>query len=233
MTDKIINDKVLGQIILRHSVRAKRYSIHIKEGQIFATIPRQGNERMMHTFINEQRSKLLTMLQKNPKRPLLNENTELQTQTFQLHIFKSPRAHFYATLKEDYLHIACPESIDFNDSKVQDKLYLILRQALQREAMRILPVRLKALAELHRFRYNSVTIRNTKTRWGSCSSIQNINLSLSLMLLPTHLIDYVLLHELCHTIEMNHSSQFWLLMDKVTNGLAKAYRRELKTFRML
>lgn len=219
--------------MVRHNDRAKRYSIRVREGQVFATIPRQGNEQMMYAFINEQRNKLSAMLQKSPKRSTLNEDTVLQTHTFRLHIFKSARTLFYTTLKEGILHIACPSSTDFNDSKVQDTLRFILQQALQKEAIRVLPIRLKELAELHQFQYNRVTIRNTKTRWGSCSSTKNINLSQSLMLLPAYLIDYVLLHELCHTIEMNHSSRFWLLMDKVTDGQAKTYRRELRTFRML
>jgi predicted metal-dependent hydrolase len=60
----------------------------------------------------------------------------------------------------------------------------------------------------HSFHYTGVTVRNTQSRWGSCSAQKHINLSLSLMLLPEHLIDYVLLHELCHTVEMNHGERF-------------------------
>jgi predicted metal-dependent hydrolase len=88
------------------------------------------------------------------------------------------------------------------------------------------------LAGLHGFTYASIRISKSKTRWGSCSSKKNIGLSLFLMQLPLHLIDYVLLHELCHTVEMNHSRQFWELLDGVCNRKAKALRKELKSFRI-
>lgn len=233
MVEKKINDNELGEIILRKNTRSRRYSICVRDGKILATIPRFGREQNMLAFINEQRGKLLTMLQKSPKRISLNEDTQLQTLTFRLHIFRTPRTNFYATIKDEILYIACPADTDFTDEHIQHKLQYILQNALRKEALRTIPARLKKLAGLHGFSFNNVTIRNTKTRWGSCTSEKNISISLSLMLLPPHLVDYILLHELCHTIAMNHGERFWQLMDKVTNGQAKAYRRELKNYRML
>jgi predicted metal-dependent hydrolase len=87
-------------------------------------------------------------------------------------------------------------------------------------------------ANLYGVQVKRVAIRNQRTRWGSCSREKSINLSYYLMLLPPHLVDYVILHELCHTKEMNHGDKFWKWMDKVTDGQSKALRRELKTFNM-
>ena len=100
------------------------------------------------------------------------------------------------------------------------------------EAVQYLPDRLQALAASCNFTYASVKISKSKSRWGSCSSKKNISLSLFLMKLPLHLIDYVILHELCHTIEMNHGAKFWELLDKVCAGKAKALRKELKAYRI-
>ena len=95
-----------------------------------------------------------------------------------------------------------------------------------------MPDRVKQLAEKYKFRYSSVKIQPSKTRWGSCSRERSINLSQYLLLLPAHLVDYVILHELCHTIEMNHGPRFWKLMDEVTDGQSKTLRAGLKDYHM-
>lgn len=99
---------------------------------------------------------------------------------------------------------------------------------LRQQAQTILPAKLAQLAVKHGFKYQSVKIRKSRTRWGSCSSQKVINLSLYLLLLPNHLIEYVLLHELCHTIQMNHSPAFWDLLDRCTQYKAKELRLELR-----
>lgn len=103
---------------------------------------------------------------------------------------------------------------------------------LRKKAKKYLPERLDFLAGKHHFNYSSVKIRKSRTRWGSCSSKKTINLSFYLMLLPEHLADYVLLHELCHTRYMNHGPEFWQLLDNVTNGHAKRLRKELRSYRI-
>jgi predicted metal-dependent hydrolase len=114
------------------------------------------------------------------------------------------------------------------DEFKSEKRPAVPAERLRQEAKSYLPKELERLAKEHGFKYKSVRIQKSKTRWGSCSSKATINLSLYLMLLPAHLIEYVLLHELCHTIHMNHSPDFWALLDKHTNGKAKELRCELK-----
>jgi len=229
--EKIHDGEELGQIVVRKNMRAKHYSLRIDEGKIIAIIPRGGTEREMLSFIDSKRTRLLDMLAKNPKRPMLNENSHLTTHTFELHIFRTQRTNIYVSLKEEKLQIACPEETNFNDEQVQQKLWAIVTKVVQVEALRILPSRVEMLASLHGFKYTGVKTRKTRTRWGSCSSKKQINLSISLMFLPEYLIDYILLHELCHTVEMNHSKRFWALMDKVTNGRAQLLRKELRQWK--
>jgi hypothetical protein len=97
------------------------------------------------------------------------------------------------------------------------------------DARKILNQRLSELAAEHNFEYNRVFIRRQKTRWGSCSSKNNINLNMNLLHLPSELVDYVLLHELTHTRVKDHSSNFWDELETVCPG-AKKKRRRLKKY---
>jgi len=93
------------------------------------------------------------------------------------------------------------------------------------EALKKIIARLRELAERHGFTYHKVSIRNQRTRWGSCSGKGNISLNMKLVVLPPELFDYVILHELVHTRVHNHSRKFWKELDKYAgNGKAKAAR---------
>lgn len=74
-----------------------------------------------------------------------------------------------------------------------------------------------------------IAIRNTRSRWGSCSSKGNLNFSYRLSLLPAHLSDYVIIHEVCHLREFNHSSRFWDLVALISPDFDKQ-REELKKY---
>ena len=94
-------------------------------------------------------------------------------------------------------------------------------------AKELLISRLNRLAQKHEFSYNRVFIRNQKTRWGSCSSVNNINLNINLARLKKELTDYVILHELVHTKIKNHSKKYWAELDKYV-GDAKTLDKELR-----
>ncbi len=66
--------------------------------------------------------------------------------------------------------------------------------------------------QFYGFTYNRVAIRNTRRRWGSCTSLKNLNFSYKILFLPEHLQDYIIVHELCHLQELNHGQGFWTLV---------------------
>ncbi|MBP3240584.1 MAG: M48 family metallopeptidase [Oribacterium sp.] len=83
------------------------------------------------------------------------------------------------------------------------------------KAVEFIPKRVEYFAGKVGVSYGRITIRNQKTRWGSCSSKGNLNFNCLLMLTPPEIIDYVIVHELCHRKEMNHSVRFWSEVAKV------------------
>jgi predicted metal-dependent hydrolase len=83
----------------------------------------------------------------------------------------------------------------------------------------------------YRFAYNNVTIKNTTSRWGSCSEHKNLNFSYKLLFLPEHLRDYIVVHELCHLKHLNHSPAFWALVAQALPNY-NTLRKELREWRL-
>lgn len=88
-------------------------------------------------------------------------------------------------------------------------------QALAKKALEYIPGRVAYFSKQVGVNYGRITIRNQKTRWGSCSNAGNLNFNCLLMLTPPEVIDYVVVHELCHRKEMNHSKAFWNEVAKI------------------
>lgn len=103
-------------------------------------------------------------------------------------------------------------------------------EALRHAAKADLPARIERLARQTGLKYAGLAIRASRTKWGSCSGRNTISLSLFLMTLPEHLRDFVIVHELCHTVHHNHSPRFHALLDRLVGGHEKALNRELKTY---
>ena len=103
-------------------------------------------------------------------------------------------------------------------------------EQLRREAVAVLPSRVAELAVRTGLQYRSVTIRATRSKWGSCNGRNDLSLSLYLMTLPEHLRDFVILHELCHTVH-HDSPRFHALLDRLVGGKEKLLNKELRSYR--
>lgn len=107
-----------------------------------------------------------------------------------------------------------------------------LSQAELKTAQDELFARLERFSEMYDLPYNRAAFRCQKTKWGSCSSGDNISLNINLAFLPAHLQDYILVHELCHIRHKNHAKDFWVLLDQYCDGKAKQYAKELRAHGM-
>jgi len=115
--------------------------------------------------------------------------------------------------------------IEKNISSLNKEEIKILRE----KAKNILPNKVENFSEIYNLKYKKLFLKNLKSRWGSCSSQNNINLNIHLAKLPEELIDYVILHELAHIKEKNHGKEFWGFLEKLSPH-AKQLDKKLKKF---
>ncbi len=139
------------------------------------------------------------------------------------------KAMEFVNTKADWIKIQIEKMLQYEN---EYNLNSGIAEAIDKEkARKVLAKRLKQLAEKHGFVYNRVFFRNQKTRWGSCSSQNNISLNFKLITLPDELVDYVILHELVHTRKKDHSKAFWAELDKVV-GDGKKMALKLRKYGM-
>ena len=150
-------------------------------------------------------------------------NTKLSSIEFKLSCIDKIKSKY----KNNSIQILIPKNIIIKSSNCQLLIRNEIEKILRKDAKIYLPKRVKYFADKFDFDYKKVIIKNAKTRWGSCSSLNNINLNLHLMRLSDELIDYVILHELVHTKIKNHQKEFWDLLN-IVSGDAKGLDRELK-----
>ncbi len=160
-----------------------------------------------------------------------NENLNLSTRSRKFEILKENRNNFKLLVKPESYAIICPENIDLGLSNNKLIISRIIKKCMRFEASEYLPVRIKELSENIGLNVTSVRINMARTRWGSCSFKNNINLNASLIMLPEELSDYVMLHELAHIKHKNHQQQFWNYLEKICPN-AKIKAKKLRNYRL-
>ena len=219
-----------GEIRTTINTRARRIILRAREGFIEVVLPPYVSRKAYEDALAKYGEKLSAISRE--KRPaIIDADYKVDTANFRFSLSACAGNKFQMRYNAHEATLYYPSATDFGSSELQQWLRRVRVVALRRVAGEYLPLRLRQLAAEHGFRYNAVTLRDSHSRWGSCSNRGNISLSIYLQLLPAHLADYVMLHELCHTREMNHGDRFWQLMDSVTCGKAKMLRAELKAYK--
>lgn len=225
---KYIEDSVLGLIKLQTNARARRFVARYRNGEFLLTHPSFVSEKEIKAAITQMQPRLLQLKNKAKPQFVFDQDTAFSTLSFDVEVKKNTLSNVYSSLKDGVLSISYPENMDLKEDKLQCFIKEIIETACRKEANRILPSRVRELAQLHKFAVGDIRINKSRSRWGSCSSKKNINLSYFCMMLPQHLLDFVILHELCHTVEMNHGPRFWALLNTVSCNEAKQLTKELK-----
>lgn len=227
---KELKDELLGTMLIKVNPRARHIILRTRADGIHITVPPGVNRQEILSVVEKYRERLI-MDKQNAAKKRIDFAYKIDADFFKLSLVKGTLSQFLARSEQGKLQIICPETADFEDEKLQTWLHKVVEEALRRNARVILPPRLKYLSEKSGLAFEQVRINSSKGRWGSCSARKHINLSYYLLLLPSHLIDYVLLHELSHTREMNHGERFWALLNNLTDGKALSLRKELKQYK--
>lgn len=147
-----------------------------------------------------------------------------------LFLQEDPGQHkIIARVAANEVRISYPSLYVAADHDVQQAAQKASIRALRKEAEALLPQRLRALSAQTGLQFTTVTVKQLKSRWGSCTSHREITLNLFLMQLPWHLIDYVLVHELTHTKVMQHGAPFWNEMERHLPN-ARALRKQMSAY---
>lgn len=220
----IFEHPTLGLIKITSNQRARRIIMRACGECIRVTVPPFATKADIERALTKYGNKLKEM--QTTKAKMIDSRYRIGEGNFKIEIQEYKGGNFMWVHNDHGATLMCPENNNY--ATQQDWLRKVITNAIHNEARRVLPKRLEELAEKHGFKYSNCSVRNSHSRWGSCSGKGNISLSIYLVLLTDELIDYVLLHELCHTVEMNHGERFWTILDKVCNGNAKEIRSRLK-----
>ena len=203
----------IGDIKVRRGANIKYLRIRVAPARgIWVTVPFGVSKRQVEQFLEENRSWIL----ENRKRMECYEQrtgvglqigAEIQTKFHLLKVVATNESKPTYQVKDKTIVLAIPQEVDFK--RIEKFVQQFLLEIYTLESKQYLPGRVKYWAEKHGFSYDKLSFRNNISNWGSCSFDNHISLNIKLMKLPDEIIDYVILHELCHTVETNHSPAFW------------------------
>lgn len=213
--------------------RAKRISVSVRpSGEVRLTIPYLCPVKEGIAFLESKSGwvddAVARMKEKHPCRTI---SPPYFTAKHELVFVPARTDKVSSRVSRGKITVTFPDDISPGDEKVQKAAAEAILRALKTEAKETLPAMVGRIASEHGFRYRSVTVRTTRSRWGSCSSRDDISLSVFLMRLPDHLIEYIILHELCHTKYRDHSGKFHELLDRHLGGREKEYIKEIRAYR--
>ncbi len=234
MDSRELNIEGIGKVVLQKSEKAHRLNIRIAPYKgVVVSVPQPISYEEAEKFILLKKTWILKSIEKvklhESNHIEFDQSTSFTTRNHSVKIIFEQRSNVGVVVTNTILLIRFPNGIDIHNARMQKFIRQAIEHTWRKEAEMYLPQRLKLLGEQYELKYNNLTIRKTTTRWGSCTAKNDINLSIFLMQLPDDLIDYVLLHELCHTIHKNHGPKFWQLLEELSPG-ARQKSKKIRKF---
>ena len=235
--DCTFDDIEFGEVIIRSNNRLKRVSLKVSEGRVYVCVPPNIAHSVALKFFEDNREWVRETLEKRCEKKdssvVWGPGHKFITYSFSVEYNETSLQRVFGQFNEkrDVLTVFYPHGYDLFSMTGQKMIKGIVANALLVEARRLLPDWLRQVAVRLGFSFSGCKVLKMSSRWGSCSSLDEIHLSSSLLLLPKELIEFVMIHELCHTIEKNHGKRFHELLDFYTNGREKEYVSLMKKYR--
>ena len=221
----VIQDDEFGKITIRRSAKATQVRLRIApDGTLRASMPMYAPVFLLKRLVKSSRDELRELIRQAQPH---SEYTDGQQIGKSHTIIIRSASTFSSKVKGQHILVELPQTKTMKDSDVLRAVRDSVIAALRVEAKSYLPKRLAYLATQLGYSYERVRFSHASGRWGSCSSTGTISLNIALMKLPFELIDYVLIHELSHTVQMNHSDNFWSLVAQ-GDPQYKQHRKRLK-----
>lgn len=231
-TKRIIYDSEFDRIIIYSRSNARNITMRVKPDGLYVTVPPYTKSAAIQKAIAQYRVVLRESYNKIHRQQQITPDFRIDAECFKLKLAERNSKNFTLHYGASEVTLYYPYGCDFSSKEVQATIKNGIVRALKHNAMQLLPPVLELLAQRFNMKYRKVKVNGARKRWGSCSAAGTINLSCYLILLPPHLSDYVMLHELAHTVEMNHGERFWKLLDDMTDGNALRLRKELRDFNL-
>lgn len=206
-------------ITKRRGVKNITLRLDFNDEKVKITAPVYITNRQIEKFIYEKEEWITKHFSQHfkkretHKKPQLASGDQffLQGQKYNLIVKKQKLKRSRVVLGAMEIEIYVHEGLTPAESKVAVKKALIA--FYKKMATFVLPERTEFFAKKYGFRFKSITIKTLKSRWGSCSREGNLNFNWRLIMAPTDVLDYVVVHEVCHLKQLNHSSKFWDLVE--------------------
>lgn len=216
----------VGKIVIVRNPRAKSVRIKINhDGQPEISAPKYVPVYVIKKFAE---SKIDWINKHKRESQTIDDGSTIG----KYHIVKVVKdSKFSIKIGKEEIRVSMPESMSLSDKEVQEKLRKKATETLRKQAKELLAPKVELWARTGVGNYNEVTIKLIKARWGSYSSNGNISLSLFMAQLPDDLIDYIIVHELSHSVHMNHSKSFWEHVAKYIPDY-KDKRKRLRSYNM-
>jgi predicted metal-dependent hydrolase len=232
-SQKTVRHLHLGTVTLRKLRQSRSMKILVRAEGVSVTMPLYTSFSEAEGFLDNHVDWALQAMRRLSDKQvkaqtLFTPDTAFGTYSRKVQLIPANRHNVHIDIKPGIVEIYYPATRQIDDPSLQRTIRKAIEHAWRVEAHEVLPARLQQLAAQHGFQYKKLSIRNSRTCWGSCSPDNSINLSLHLMHLPDYLIDYIILHELCHTVHKNHGAAFWDLLDRVTQKKAREYAKHIR-----